>query len=65
MIETIYRQLFIFQIMSFFKNDRNDIISDRGWEVLNNPEMMKEVNLEIEKYRKSGRNDELTINFNN
>jgi hypothetical protein len=51
--------------MSFFKNDRNDIISDRGWEVLNNPEMMKEVNLEIEKYRKSGRNDELTINFNN
>lgn len=65
MIETIYRQLFIFQIMSFFKNDRNDIISDRGWEVLNNPEMMKVVNLEIEKYRKSGRNDELTINFNN
>lgn len=51
--------------MSFFKNDRNDIISDRGWEVLNNPEMMKKVNLEIEKYRKSGRNDELTINFNN
>lgn len=59
------RQLAIFQIMSFFQNDRNDIISDRGWEVLNNPEMMKEVNLEIEKYRKSGRSDELTINFNN
>ena len=59
------RQLFIFQIMSFFKNDRNDIISDRGWEVLNNPEMMKKVNMEIEKYRKSGRNGKLTINFNN
>lgn len=51
--------------MSFFKNDRNDIISDRGWAVLNNSEMMKRVNVEIEEYRKSGRNGDLTINLNN
>ena len=65
MIKIMIRQLAIFQIMSFFQNDRNDIISARGGEVLNNPEMMKKVNVEIEKYRKSGRNDELAINFNN
>lgn len=65
MIKLLLNTLSIFQISLFFQNDRNDIISVRGWEVLNSPEMMKKVDAELEKYRKSGGSGGVVVNFNN
>lgn len=64
MIKLILNNLTIFQIILFFRNDRNDIISDRGWEVLNNPEMMKIVNKKLGEYKESGGSGEVVVNFN-
>jgi hypothetical protein len=51
---TLISQIGILNVVYFFRNDKNDIISNRGWEVLNNPKMMEKVNAKIKECRKSG-----------
>ena len=51
---TLISQIGILNVVHFFRNDKNDIISDRGWEVLNDPEMMERVNEKIKECIKSG-----------
>jgi len=51
---TLISQIGILNVVYFFRNDKNDIISDRGWEVLNNPEMMEKANRKIRECQISG-----------
>jgi hypothetical protein len=51
---TLISQIGILNVVYFFRNDKNDIISNRGWEVLNNPEMMEKVNRKIRECKISG-----------
>lgn len=46
--------LAIAAIREFFQNDRNQLISARGKQVLGDEKMMRKVNKELEKHEKQG-----------
>ena len=62
-ISSVLAVFCITSIINFFQNDRNEIISDRGLQVLNDESLMSQVRKEINKRKIEGQSGPIIIKF--
>ncbi len=62
-ISSVLAVFCITSIINFFQNDRNEIISDRGLQVLNDESLMSQVRKEINKRKIDGQSGPIIIKF--
>lgn len=55
--------LAVLAIREFFRNDRNQLVSARGREVLDDEDLMKRVREELEKHEKGGISGPVVVNL--
>lgn len=53
----------ITSIINFFQNDRNEIVSDRGLQVLGDDSLMSQVQEEIDRRNVNGQSGPIIIKF--
>lgn len=63
-LSSLYNNLALIRLKEFFENDSNNLISERGYIVLSNPDLMKKVNLAILEYLKDKKTGPIVIDFN-
>ena len=62
-ISSVLAVFCITSIINFFQNDRNEIVSDRGLQVLNDESLMSQVREEINRRKIDGQSGPIIIKF--
>jgi len=63
LVAAVAMVLAVLAIREFFRNDRNQLVSARGREVLDDEALMKRVRAELEKHEKGGISGPVVVNL--
>jgi len=63
LVAAVAMVLAVLAIREFFRNDRNQLVSARGREVLDDEDLMKRVREELEKHEKGGISGPVVVNL--